>query len=126
MTESMIVEAVASMQRANLQSQNVAPTAQVADPSAVARFEAAMAPEKVESVPFADEVAASWRSAQDNRQGMVHRIKALTEMSSQHALTVAELGELQYEIHNLSFQQTIVAKVADKASTAVTTLIRNQ
>lgn len=126
MTESMIVEAIASMQRANLQSPMVAPTTQVADPAAVARFEAAMAPEPVETVPFADEVSASWLSAQENRQGIVHRIKALTEMSGSHALSAGELSELQYEIHNLSFQQTVVAKVADKASSAVQTLIRNQ
>ena len=34
--------------------------------------------------------------------------------------------ELQYEVMNLSFQQDVVTKIADKASNAVQTLIKNQ
>ena len=85
-----------------------------------------MAPEQVEAVPFADKVSASWRSAMDNHQGIVHRIKALTELSGRHSLSAAELTELQYEVHNLAFQQEVVAKVADKSSNAIQTLIKNQ
>ncbi|MBQ9741755.1 MAG: hypothetical protein IJV91_12565, partial [Kiritimatiellae bacterium] len=98
----------------------------VADPNTVARFAQAMAPEQVEAVPFADKVSASWRSAMDNHQGIVHRIKALTELSGRHSLSAVELTELQYEVHNLAFQQEVVAKVADKSSNAIQTLIKNQ
>ena len=94
--------------------------------SAVSKFEAAMAanaPTAVSEVPFASQVSAVWRSAQANNQGMLHRIKALTEISAQHSLSAPELLELQYEVVNLSFQQD---KVADKASNAVQTLIKNQ
>ena len=38
----------------------------------------------------------------------------------------AELTELQYEVHNLAFQQEVVAKVADKSSNAIQTLVKNQ
>ena len=126
MTDQMIVEAV---RMAQVSPRTVEPTgavAPVADPNTVARFAKAMGPEQVEAVPFADKVAASWRSAQDNRQGIVHRIKALTELSGRHSLSAAELTELQYEVHNLAFQQEVVAKVADKSSAAIQTLIKNQ
>ncbi len=97
--------------------------------TAVSKFEAAMAanaPTAVSEVPFASQVSAVWRSAQANNQGMLHRIKALTEISAQHSLSAPELLELQYEVVNLSFQQDVVTKVADKASNAVQTLIKNQ
>ena len=97
--------------------------------AAVSKFEAAMAanaPQAVPEVPFASQVSAAWRSAQANNQGMVHRIKALTELRDGHAPSSADLVELQYEVMNLSFQQEVVTKVADKASNAVQTLIKNQ
>ena len=67
MNEAMIVEAV----RAARPVTDVAPQApnapqSVANPSAVSRFEAAMAvdgPRKADPIPFASEAAASWRSA---------------------------------------------------------------
>lgn len=127
MTEQMIVEAVKMAQPAPQLVGAAVSSAPVADPDAVARFTRAMvAPERADAVPFADRVAASWRSAQDNRQGIVHRIQALSELSGRHALSAAELTELQYEVHNLAFQQEVVAKVADKASTAIQTLVKNQ
>jgi type III secretion system YscI/HrpB-like protein len=43
-----------------------------------------------------------------------------------HGPSSAELVELQYEVMNLSFQQEVVAKVADKTSNAVQTLVKNQ
>ena len=104
--------------------------------AAVSKFEAAMAanaPASVSrsadlsaAVPFASQVSAAWRSAQANNQGMLHRIKALTELRDGHAPSSANLVELQYEVMNLSFQQEVVTKVADKASNAVQTLIKNQ
>ena len=128
MLDPMIVEAISSMQRTQaVQSwQNVQDPHPVADPAAVAKFQAAMAPDAPEAVPMASEISAVWRSAQENYQGMVHRIKALTETSGTRSLSAVELGELQYEVANLAFQQEVVAKVADKASTAIQTLIQNQ
>jgi type III secretion system YscI/HrpB-like protein len=57
---------------------------------------------------------------------MLHRIRALSELQGRHSLSAAELVELQYEVMNLSFQQEVVTKIADKSSTAVQTLIKNQ
>ena len=103
--------------------------APVANPSAITRFEAAMgvdAPQGVSEIPFASQVSAVWRSAQANNQGMLHRIRALTELRAEHSLSAADLVELQYEVMNLSFQQDVVTKVADKSSNAVQTRIKNQ
>jgi type III secretion system YscI/HrpB-like protein len=94
--------------------------------SAVAKFEAAMGAEAPAAVPFVSQVSAAWRSAQANNQGMLHRIQALSELQGRHSLSAAELVELQYEVMNLSFQQEVVTKVADKTSSAVQTLIKNQ
>ncbi|MBO7181614.1 MAG: hypothetical protein J6V91_02380 [Kiritimatiellae bacterium] len=126
MTEEMIIEAVRSAQISPRMVEPTGVVSPVADPETVARFSQAMAPAQVEAVPFADKVAASWQSAQDNHQGIVHRIQALSEMSGRHALSAAELTELQYEVHNLAFQQEVVAKVADKSSSAIQSLVRNQ
>ena len=63
MTEAMIVEAVraAGAQQALQQAQTVQ---QVADPSAVARFNAALAPQGPTEIPFAAQVAATFDAAQ--------------------------------------------------------------
>jgi len=98
----------------------------VANPAAVAKFEAAMAAEAPAAIPFASQVSAVWSSAQANNQGMLHRIRALSELQGRHSLSAAEMVELQYEVMNLSFQQEVVTKVADKSSNAVQTLIKNQ
>ncbi len=130
MTDSMIVEAIRSLKMNDVDQTAVAGQVpgvqQVADPDAVERFQAAMGPAKVQDIPFADKLSASWVSAQDNYQGLVHRIKALAELRGEHALSAGEMAELQYSVATLSFQQEVVAKVADKASNAVQTLIKNQ
>lgn len=136
MTDEMIVEAIRSVKLNSPQNlgaaSGVGATAPVANPEAVSRFEAAMATPPVDGtaqvgkIPFADQVAETWRSAQESHQGMLHRISALSEMSAQDGVSSAQLARLQYEVMNLSFQQEVVAKVADKASNAVQTLIKNQ
>ena len=55
-----------------------------------------------------------------------HRIRALSQLERMHGPSSAELVELQYEVMNLSFQQEVVAKVADKTSNAIQTLVKNQ
>ena len=132
MTEAMIVEAVraASGGASPVYEPGGAAAANaVADPSAVARFEAAMGVDQVQAadpIPFASEASAAWRSAQANNQGILHRIRALSQLGRMHGPSSADLIELQYEVANLSFQQEVVAKVADKTSNAVQTLIKNQ
>ena len=136
MTETMIVEAVRAAGGATSPLPAADASAAIsaaADPSAVARFEAAMGASAVsgvapaaDPVPFANEMAASWRSAQANNQGILHRIRALTELRAQHSPSAPELVELQYEVANLAFQQEVVTKVADKSSTAIQTLVKNQ
>ena len=132
MTEAMIVEAVRAAggaQTAATDPGMVNATAPVADPSAVSRFNAAMGVQETtaaDPVPFASEVSAAWRSAQVNNQGILHRIRALSQLGRMHGPASGELVELQYEVMNLSFQQEVVTKVADKTSNAIQTLVKNQ
>ena len=106
--------------------------AAVADPAAVARFESAMGVGGVSSVqpadpiPFASAASAAWRSAHVNNQGILHRIRALSEMRRPGYVAAADMMELQYEVANLAFQQEVVTKVADKSSNAIQTLVKNQ
>ena len=128
--ETLAIEAIRASQSATA-AQTAAAAGPSAAPSAsaVSKFQAAMAvdaPQGVSEIPFASQVSAVWRSAQANNQGMLHRIRALTELRAQHSLSAADLVELQYEVMNLSFQQDVVTKIADKSSNAVQTLIKNQ
>jgi len=129
--ETMAVEAV----RRTTAAPNVAwdqasaGVERTASAGAVSRFQAAMGvdgPNKAEAVPFASEATAAWRSAQVNNQGILHRIRALSQLDRMHGPSMRDMVELQYEVMNLSFQQEVVTKVADKASTAIQTLIKNQ
>ena len=137
MTETLTVEAVQAVQMEAARDLTVTQTAPAptAAPSAVERFQAAMgvtAPAQVDAVrqidgiPFANEIAATWQSAQINRQGLLHRIKALNEMAAKDGYSLGQLTELQYEVATLSFQQDVLTKVAEKSSNAVQTLIKNQ
>ena len=132
MTESMIVEAVRAAggpQVAAAVDDQAAQVEKTADPAAVARFQAAMGVQdaaEVDPVPFASEVSAAWRSAQANNQGILHRIRALSQLERMHGPASRELVELQYEVANLAFQQEVVTKVADKTSNAIQTLVKNQ
>ncbi len=124
MTEMAIVEAVRAAGSAQ-NAQSAMQTAQVADPAAVERFQAAMGPQAPTDIPFAAHVAATFKTAEANYQGMLHRIKALTELRGMHGPSAVEMSELQYEVANLSFQQEVVVNVAKKASDAVSTLVKN-
>ena len=134
MTDSMIVEAIRSVPKVGVAEDGAAvgAAAPTASPDAVAKFQAAMATEPVEettkvvSIPFADQISSVWRTAQENHQGLLHRMRALSEMNGKEGMTSVHLAELQYDVMTLSFQQEIVTKVADKASNAVQTLIKNQ
>lgn len=130
MTNEMIVEAVRSvrMSQAN-QARPLAEAQPTASPAAVERFQAVMAsdePARTQAVPFADEMSAVWRSAQADHQGLLHRMRALSELNGKEGLTAAVLLEMQYDVMTLAFQQEVVSKVADKSSNAIQTLIKNQ
>ena len=122
MTEAMIVEAVRSAQAASSAQQTVQAAP---DPAAVDRFVSAMAPQPTADIPFASQVAATWKTAEGNYQGILHRIKALAAIREQHYPSVAELSELQYEVANLPFQQEVATNIAKKASDAISTLVKN-
>ena len=129
--ETLAVEAIRASQSATAAQTGAQAAGPSAPPSAsaVSKFQAAMAadaPQGVSEIPFASQISAVWRSAQANNQGMVHRIRALSELQGRHSLSAPEMVELQYEVMNLSFQQEVVTKIADKTSTAVQTLIKNQ
>lgn len=130
--ETLAVEAIRASQSATAAQTGAAAAAgpsAAPSASAVSKFQAAMAadaPQGVSEIPFASQVSAVWRSAQANNQGMLHRIRALTDLRGRHSVSAPEMLELQYEVMNLSFQQDVVTKIADKASNAVQTLIKNQ
>ncbi len=133
MTESMIVEAVRAARPATAADPfAVGATNAVsgtADPNAVARFQAAMGVQEAsgpDPIPFASEASAVWRSAQVNNQGILHRIRSLSQLGKMHGPSAREMMELQYEVANLAFQQEVVTKVADKSSNAIQTLVKNQ
>ena len=109
MTEAMIVEAV--------RAAGGAAADPVGGPTAVS---------DIDPIPLASEASAVWRSAQVNNQGILHRIRALSQLGRMHGPAAGELVELQYEVMNLAFQQEVVTKVADKTSNAIQTLIKNQ
>ena len=114
MTESMIVEAVRAAQASpatDPAAVGAVNAATAADPAAVARFQAAMGvgpADAVDPIPFASEATAAWRSAQANNQGILHRIRALSQLERMHGPAAGELVELQYEVMNLAFQQEVV------------------
>ena len=129
--ETLAVEAIRASQSATAAQTGAQAAGPSAPPSAsaVSKFQAAMAadaPQGVSEIPFASQISAVSRSAQANNQGMVHRIRALSELQGRHSLSAPEMVELQYEVMNLSFQQEVVTKIADKSSNAVQTLIKNQ
>ena len=133
MTDAMIVEAVRAVQaNSAADPSTTGAAAAVADPAAVERFQAAMgvggpqAVQAVDPIPFAAEASAALRTAQGNHQDLLHRIRALSSLERLHGPSSGELVELQYEVMNLAFQQEVVTKVADKSSTAIQTLVKNQ
>ena len=122
MTESMIVEAVRAAAGNGAMATG---GAQAIDPQAIEQFEAAMDAEGPTAIPFAEQVAATWKTAEVNYQGILHRIKALSAIREQHYPSIAELSEMQYEVANLAFQQEVATNIAKKASDAVSTLVKN-
>ena len=127
MVETMAVEAV----RAVGAPQSVAylnglsDVRRTADPEAVAEFQRAMGSDVADPVPFASQVAAAWREAQDVRQGRLSKIESLVASGSSEGPSMRQMMSLQYEMINLNFQQEIVSDIAKKGSDAIETLVRN-
>jgi len=126
MTETAIIEAVrAATSTVGTNGAGAGAIQQVADPQAVDAFQHAMHADGVSAVPFADQVAATWKTAQADRQTLLHRISTLSQMSRMGGANMANMVELQYQVANLTFQQEIVTSVAKKSSDAVSTLVKN-
>ena len=128
MLEAAAIEAVRAAQApqsvAYLNEQLAADKAAGTD--AVKAFQAAMGAGQPDPIPFAEQIGATWRVAQDMNQGIMHRIHALTQAKQLgNSPSVLQMTELQYEVANLSFQQEVVTNVAKKASSAVETLVKN-
>ncbi len=116
--------------------QGTAQAAPTADPAAVARFQELMAePVAVDRVdgadaprmqiPFAERLEASWKAQQQQYQDHLHAIDDVLSRTKMGELTQADLMRLQYEMQSLSFQQNVVSKVIEGASSAIQTLIKN-
>lgn len=125
MTESMIVEAVRAVSGNGGMPSDGGLATQAIDPTAVEQFEAAMDVDGPTPIPFAEQVAATWKTAEVNYQGILHRIKSLSAIREQHYPSIAELSEMQYEVANLAFQQEVATNIAKKSSDAVSTLVKN-
>lgn len=129
MTEAAIVEAVRAVSAADRMQMNAAAqTTPVADPAAIDAFQAAMAvdePEKVASVPFADQIAATWRTAENAEQIHLHRMNDIAAPGEKRILSAMELASMQYELVTMNFNLEMTLSVAKKTSDAVTTLIKN-
>ncbi|MBO5647263.1 MAG: hypothetical protein J6S30_00660 [Kiritimatiellae bacterium] len=125
MTDTMLLAAVESAKpAAALSMANGVAAAE--DPEAVMRFARALNGACGEEPPFLGRLAHAWSDAYGNHQGIIHRMKALSELGQMSSPSLAQLTELQYEVHNLAFQQEVVAKVADKISQGIQTLVKNQ
>ena len=125
MTDTMLLAAVESAKpAAALSMANGVAVAE--DPEAVMRFARALNGACGEEPPFLGRLAHAWSDAYGNHQGIIHRMKALSELGQMSSPSLAQLTELQYEVHNLAFQQEVVAKVADKISQGIQTLVKNQ
>ena len=128
MTEAAMIEAVRAVGGAGTQQMAPAQVQPVADPAAVDAFQAAMAAggvEKPTPVPFADRVAAAWRTAQGCEQQHLQRMRSIAEPSDRRMLSALEMANLQYELATMKFNLDVTLTVAKKTSDAVTTLVKN-
>lgn len=125
MTEAMIVEAVRAAGGGTGNVGAAQPVAPTADPQAVEAFARAMGAERVSPVPMASQVAETWKAAQADQQGMLHRMTALADIAQMEGASVAQLTQLQYEVANFAFQQELVTNIAKKATDAISTLVKN-
>lgn len=107
----------------------------------VERFEAAMRGDGVsgqymevvvqQPVSATDSVAGAMLDAvHDFRQNQMEHVGKIAEMTSagpeKGPMEMRDLFSLQMELMQLSFQQDLAAKVADKMSQGIQTLFRNQ
>ena len=128
MTETAMIEAVRAV--GGVEGRQAIPTRvpAAADPAAVDAFQAAMAAggvERTAPVPFADRVAAAWRTAQGVEQDHLLRMRSIVEPGENRLLSATELVNLQYELATLKFNMEVTMTVARKTSDAITTLVKN-
>ncbi|GEM_PF-6400657 len=123
-----------------IQIQELTP-APVADSSAVAKFQAAMAAnavapaseipaaEGVSTVkePFMGTMGDAFKTAEMQNRQMYRNMESLIAAAGTNGgMTPADVMALQYQVQNLTFQQEVVTKVVDKVSNAIQTLVKNQ
>ncbi len=129
MTEAAMIEAVRAVGGAGARQMDPSQMAPaVADPAAVDAFQAAMASggvEKPTAIPFADRVAAAWRTAQGNEQLHLRRMQSIVESGDRRMQSSLEMINLQYELATMKFNLDMTLTVAKKVSDAVTTLVKN-
>lgn len=133
--DSLQVEAIRQIMTASANAPAQA-TGAVADPAAAQRFQALMeAPVAVQNaenatpaqmrIPFADRLHHAFNAQQSQYQEHLEKITGVLEQSRVGEVTQTDLMALQFEIHSLTFQQNVVSKVIESASSAIQTLIKN-
>ena len=128
MTEAAMIEAVRAVGGMGTQQMVPAQVSPAADPAAVDAFQAAMSAggvEKPTAIPFADRVAAAWRTAQGNEQLHLKRMQSIVEPGDRRMQSSLEMINLQYELATMKFNLDLTLTVAKKTSDAVTTLVKN-
>ena len=128
MTEAAMIEAIRAVGGAGAQQMAPAQAPAAADPAAVDAFQAAMAANGAEqpiAVPFADRVAAAWRTAQGIEQSHLLRMRSIVDPGENRLLSATELINLQYELATMKFNMEVTMTVARKTSDAITTLVKN-
>ena len=124
MTETVAIEAVRAAGGANWMQQSAA-MPQTPDPDAVAAFADAMATPAPDAVPFAQQIAETWRGAEVGNQRNLQTAVKMLGVGEHRILSLGEFSRLQYELSEASFQMEITTLVAKKVSDTVSTLVKN-
>ncbi|MBQ2335720.1 MAG: hypothetical protein II381_05385 [Victivallales bacterium] len=134
-----IVEAIqAAMKASATQAAETVEVVKPPDAAAVEKFNEIMATADIRPenqivqepqptrVPFADRIGEAFHAAEARQFETYGKLHELIDVSKTRTLSVTDLMELQYQVANLSIQQELVAKVIDRGSQAIQTLIKNQ
>ena len=124
MTEAMAIEAVRAAGGANWMQQAAA-VPQTPDPNAVAAFADPMAAPAPDAIPFVQQIAETWRSAEVGNQRNLQSAVEMLGVGEHRVLSLGEMSRLQYELAEAGFQIKNTTLVAKKVSDAVSTLVKN-
>ena len=124
MTEAAAIEAVRAAGGANwLQQAEAVP--QTPDPNAVAAFSDAMAAPVPDGVPFVQQIAETWRSAEVGNQRNLQSAVKMLGVGEHRVLSLGEFSRLQYELAEAGFQMEITTLVAKKVGDTISTMVKN-